>query len=113
MSIEQAIRDEVRAAITAELPALFQQWLERHTPQPPAEPRLIGTTDLLELLGISRNQLPTFIARHRDFPRPLTDGKSRKRWSQSAVADWIQQQQFNHAQPTAQRRNAHVTTTNP
>ena len=95
MTIEQAIRDEVRAAIAAELPALPQQWLERQPQQPPAEPKLISRAELCRLLGIEYRSLTKFLTTESSFPHPVPlRGVKRERWDRIAVERWISHRSF-------------------
>jgi prophage regulatory protein len=53
--------------------------------------RLLRSRDVCELIGFARPTLYKFI-RERNFPKPIGIGDHSKRWIESEVQEWIEDQ---------------------
>src|SRR5438105_1214197 len=56
-----------------------------------AQPTLVGTAELAELLGVSKQTISNWRSKETDFPEPMAELKSTPVWDRSAVISWARE----------------------
>ncbi len=51
-------------------------------------PELVGTQEVAEMLGVSRQRVNRIQATHDDFPKPVADLRAGRIWKRSEVEAW-------------------------
>lgn len=51
-------------------------------------PKLLGTAEAAEFLGIKKQNFVTRIAKRKDFPRPIVRLKMGPIWSEEGIKAW-------------------------
>lgn len=80
------------------------------------EPELLGSAEVAELLGVTKQTLANWRARNRSFPDPLAELRSGPVWNREQVLNWARSEGISiatgqtkaHRQLSAKLRNATV-----